>query len=273
VVVDKFTKFAHFLPLKHPYTAASVAKIFLDQVYKLNGMPQSIISDRDPIFNSNFWKELLCLAKVQLRFSTAYHPQLDGQTERVNQCPETFLRCFVSACPKRWLSYLSLTEYWYNTSYHSAIGMSPFEAMYGRPPWHFGLSVPNVAKAPGLEDWLQERKSIIALIKQHLSHATLQMKSQAGKNRTEQQFAVGDWVCLKLQPYVQSSLEPRSNKKLAFKFFGPFQIMQKIGAVAYNLQLLDTSNLHPVFHVSQLKQAIGSKCSVTPSVLASLTSL
>jgi transposase InsO family protein len=90
LVVDKFTKLAHFLPLKHPYFAAPVAKVFLDQVYKLHGMPQSIVSDRDPVFTSNFWKELFSLAKVQLRLSTAYHPQSDGQTERVNQCVETF---------------------------------------------------------------------------------------------------------------------------------------------------------------------------------------
>jgi hypothetical protein len=157
VLVDKFTKFAHFLPLRHPYIATSVAKVFLDQVYKLHGLPQSIVSNRDPIFTSNFWKELFSLAKVQLRLSTAYHPQSDGQTERVNQYLETFLRCFVSACPKSWLSYLSLAEYWYNTFYHTAIGMSPFEVLYGRSSRSFGLSVPNVPMAQGLEEWLQER--------------------------------------------------------------------------------------------------------------------
>jgi hypothetical protein len=96
VVVDKFTKFAHFIALKHPYTTASVAKVFMDQVYKLHGLPASIVSSRDPIFKSSFWKELFSLTHVQLRMNTSYHPQSDGQTERVNQCLETFLRCFVS---------------------------------------------------------------------------------------------------------------------------------------------------------------------------------
>jgi hypothetical protein len=100
VVIDKFTKLAHFLPLKHPYTALSVAKAFLNQVYKLHGLSESIISDRDPIFASTLWKELFALARVQLRFSTAYHPRSNGQTKRVNQCLKTFLRCFVSSCPK-----------------------------------------------------------------------------------------------------------------------------------------------------------------------------
>jgi hypothetical protein len=134
VIVDKLTKYAHFLPLKHPYTTHSVAKIFLDNVYMLHGLPLSIISDRDKFFTDTFWRELFSLVKVQLRLSSTYHPQSDGQIERVNQCMETFLRCYVNACPKKWLEYLSLAELWYNTSHHSAIGRSPFEALYGQLP-------------------------------------------------------------------------------------------------------------------------------------------
>jgi transposase InsO family protein len=102
VAVDKFTKYGPFLPLKHPFTVATVARLFLDHIYKLHGLPLSIVSDRDQNFTSKFWSELFSMAKVQLRMSFAYHPQLDGQTERVNQCLKTFLRCFVSACPKQW---------------------------------------------------------------------------------------------------------------------------------------------------------------------------
>jgi hypothetical protein len=91
VVVDKFSKFAHFIPLHHPFTAAKVAQSFLDSVYRLHGMPTHIISDRDPIFTSQFWKELFRLAQVELCMSSAYHPQSDGQTQRVNQCLETYL--------------------------------------------------------------------------------------------------------------------------------------------------------------------------------------
>lgn len=91
VVVGKFSKFAHFIPLRHPFTALSVAKVYMDHVYKLHGMPTSLISDRDRIFTSHSWKELFGLTGVQLRMSSAYHPQTDGQTERVNQCMETYL--------------------------------------------------------------------------------------------------------------------------------------------------------------------------------------
>jgi hypothetical protein len=103
VVLDKFNKYGHFIPLKHPFSALLVTKLFIENVYKLHGMPSILISNRDRIFTSTLWRELFRLAQVQLSVSSAYHPQSDGQTERVNQCMETFLRCFVNCCPKKWL--------------------------------------------------------------------------------------------------------------------------------------------------------------------------
>lgn len=111
VVVDKFSKFAHFLPLKHPFSAKVVAQLFLDTVYRLHGMPKSIISDHDRVFTSRFWQLLFWSAGAQLCLSSSYHPQTEGQTERVNQCLETYLRCFVHTCPSQWSRWLSLTEY------------------------------------------------------------------------------------------------------------------------------------------------------------------
>lgn len=127
VVVDTFSKYAHFIPLAHPYTSLSVAMSFMNNVYKLHGLPEAIISDRDKVFTSNLWKELFRLSHTQLKMSSAYHPQTDGQTECVNQCLETYLRCFVQACPKQWIKWLSLAEFWYNTCYHSSTGKTPFE--------------------------------------------------------------------------------------------------------------------------------------------------
>jgi len=259
VVVDKFSKFAHFIPMKHPFTALTVAKVYMDNVYKLHGMPSSLISDRDRIFTSTLWRELFSLAGVQLRMSSAYHPQTDGQTERVNQCMETYLRCFVHACPTKWSSWLPLAEFWYNTSKHSSLGRSPFEALYGHAPRHFGLSAASACTTPDLSVWLQEQEVMHGLLRQHLFRAQDRMKRQADKGRSEREFQVGDRVFLKLQPYVQSSLEPRAHQKLAFKFFGPYSILQRIGKVAYRLDLPASATIHPVFHVSQLKQAVGDQ--------------
>jgi hypothetical protein len=88
VIVDKFTKYGHFIPLTHPYTARTVAQCFLANVYLLHGLPSAIISDHDPVFTSNFWKQLFKLTGTELHLSSAYHPQIDGQMERVNQCLE-----------------------------------------------------------------------------------------------------------------------------------------------------------------------------------------
>jgi hypothetical protein len=110
VIVDRYTKYAHFLPLKHPYNATQVAELFLDNVVKLHSLPSSIVSDRDKIFTSNFWKSLFKNLHTQLSMSTAYHPQSDGQTERVNQCLELYLRCAVAASPTKWAKWLPLAE-------------------------------------------------------------------------------------------------------------------------------------------------------------------
>lgn len=92
VVVDRYTKYAHFMPLKHPFTASKVAKLFMDNIVRLHGIPRSIVSDRDKVFTSNFWQDVFKKCDTKLQLSTAYHPQTDGQTERINQCVEMFLR-------------------------------------------------------------------------------------------------------------------------------------------------------------------------------------
>jgi transposase InsO family protein len=250
VVVDLFFKYAHFIPLSHPFTALKVAQLFVDSVYRLHGLPHSIVSDRDQIFTSKLWQELFRLAGTTLRMSSSYHPQTDGQTERVNQCLETFLRSFVHACPSKWIQWLSLTEYWYNTAFHSSLGRSPFEVLYGHQPRHLGLSLADASVQTDLQTWLFQRELMVNLIRQHLLRAQQCMKSQADKRRSEREFQVGDKVYLKLQPYVQSSVATRANHKLSFKYFGPYTILEKIGKVAYKLQLPPSATVHPVVHVS-----------------------
>jgi hypothetical protein len=119
VVVDKFSKYAHFLVLNHPFTALTVAKVYLSEVYKLHRLSTAIISDRDPIFTNKLWRKLFRLSRTKLCLSSSYHPQSDGQTKRVNHCLETYLRCFVQSCPRHWPNWLPLAEFWYNTCYHT----------------------------------------------------------------------------------------------------------------------------------------------------------
>lgn len=257
VVVDKFSKYAHFIPLAHPFTAFKVALAYMDNVFKLHGLPEAIVTDRDKVFTSALWQELFKLAGTELQMSSAYHPQTDGQTERVNQCLEGYLRCFVHACPVKWKDWLALAEFWYNTSLHASLNKTPFEVLYGQQPKHLGIDIVESCSVPDLQQWLKDRNLMIQLLQQQLIRAQQRQKFQADKNRTERCFEVGDSVFLKIQPYVQSSLQKRANHKLSFKYFGPYQILEKIGSVAYKLQLPEHSSIHPVFHVSLLKKAVG----------------
>lgn len=144
--------------------------------------------------------------------------------------------------------------------------MTPFEALYGYHPRHFSLDSTNVPAVSGISDWVHQRQFMERLIKQHLLRAQQRMKSQADKHRSERVFAVGDFVYLKLQPYVQASLPPHSNQKLAFKFFGPYKILERVGNVAYRLLLPPSASIHPVFHVSQLKKAVPASQSASVSL-------
>lgn len=226
-------------------------------------MPESIISDRDPIFTSRFWRELFHQTDTQLRMSTAYHPETDGQTERVNQCMETFLRCFVHSCPKKWSSWLALAEYWYNTAWHSALGKSPFHVLYGHEPRHWGIEAASATPVTELNSWLEERQDMSALIRLHLLRARNRMKNQADKRRSERSFSVGDQVFVKLQPYVQSSVARRACHKLSFRYYGPYPVLERIGQVAYKVKLPDTSTIYPVFHVSLLRKALKDNTQVS----------
>lgn len=201
VVVDRLSKATHLVPLAHPYTARLVATKFVDAVVKHHGIPRSIVSDRDPIFVSTFWKELWRLNKTQIRMSSAYHPQTNGQIEVINRCIEQYLRRFVHHRPKQWSYLLPLAEYWYNTAYHASTGMSPFKALYGREPppliSYEGSSTP----VQELDALLVERDLVLQELKKNLANASNRMKQAADLKRRDVTFEIGDWVYLRLQPY------------------------------------------------------------------------
>jgi hypothetical protein len=265
VVIDKFTKYAHFVPLRHPFTATTVAQVFMSTIYRLHGLPKTIVSDRDRIFTSRLWQELFKFSDTTLHMSSAYHPQTVGQSERLNQCMEAYLRCFVHSCPKKWSTWLPLAEYWYNTTYHSVLGKTPFEVLYGHPPRNFGIEAASCVSTD-LETWLKERSTMQSLLQQHLLRAQQRMKSQADKKRSERSFQVGDMVFLKLQPYIQQSVATRGTQKLTFRYFGPYKVLQRIGEVAYKLELPASSQVHPVVHVSQIKKHIPANTQVHTSL-------
>lgn len=120
VVVDRLTKYAHFIPLTHLYTAPKVAQSFFERVFKLHGMPRSIVCDRDPVCVSTFWRELFNLQGTNFNFSCSYHPQTNGQTEAINRTVEMYLHCFTSSKPKEWTKWVPWVEFYYNTSIHSS---------------------------------------------------------------------------------------------------------------------------------------------------------
>lgn len=131
VVMDRLSKYSHFIAVKHSYTATQVAQIVSSNVFKLHGLPRTMVCDRDPIFVSKYWKELFRLQGTSFNFSSSYHPQTDGPTEVTNHSLEMYLRCLASDNQKEWNRWLPWAEYCYNTSLHSSIKTTPFQAVYG----------------------------------------------------------------------------------------------------------------------------------------------
>lgn len=168
--------------------------------------------------------------------------------------------------PSQWAKWLSLAEWWYNTTHHSAINTSPYYAVYGQDPPDHTFCISKPSSIAEVDKWLGERAAIIRQLREHLSQAQQRMKFYADKGRSDRTFEVGDWAYLRLQPYRQTTLALQRNMKLAPRFYGPYQILQKIGAAAYKLQLPPAAKIHPVFHVSLLKKKLGTHVTAQPTL-------
>jgi hypothetical protein len=160
VVVYRLSKYSHFFSLQHPFTVATVAQIFMDNIFKLHGMPNSIVSDRDPTFTINFWQELF-----NIQGKTSYHPHTDGNTEVVDKCLETYLRCFAYEHKNQWAQWLPLAKWWYNTSYRTTPRMTPFEAVNGQNPQSVLSYMLGVSKVEEVEKNLTDREAILHSLK------------------------------------------------------------------------------------------------------------
>ena len=183
IVVDRFSKFAHFLPLKLGFTAKTVAQVFISTVVKLHGFPTSIVSDRDPLFLSKFWRQLFKFSRTQLHYSFAYHPQSDGQTEVVNRCLEQYLRAYSHWEPHKWVTHLPWAEFSYNTSFHTAIAMTPFEALYGFSPQVIPGYVPSSFAIAEVDELLCARTTLDQEIQYQLKQTQEKMKKHADRTR------------------------------------------------------------------------------------------
>ncbi|XP_026390907.1 uncharacterized protein LOC113286531 [Papaver somniferum] len=205
----------------------------------------------------NEHKDVILLG-TNLKLTTAYHPQTDGQTKRVNACLENYLRCMSGFEPKKWFSWMALAEWWYNTSYHTSIKMYPFKDLYGYDAPHLAFPTTITTYVVAVEEYLAHRNAMLDILKDSLFVAQARMIFFADQKRTERSFEVGDLVYLKLHPYRQASVSLRKNFKLSAKYYVTFPILDKVGNLAYKLQLPPEARVRPVFRVSQLKKKIGS---------------
>lgn len=247
VVIDSLSKFGHFIPCKEAMNAKEVAEIFLRDVWKLHGTPEKTVSDRGTQFNNKFLRHLYKRLGIKPSFSSAYHPETDGQTERVNQSVEHFLRAYIGHEQDDWHKWLPLAEFAYNNAVHSATGKSPFQAVLGRNPVMLPSNIPS--QSPEADSHVDRMRMVHAEIESALRLSKEQMLNPHSKGFPV--FKEGEKVWLSSKN-VQTQ---RPSQKLDHRRLGPFKVLQRISDAAYRLKLLDSMRIHDVFHVGLLSPA------------------
>ncbi|GJX17176.1 putative reverse transcriptase domain-containing protein [Tanacetum coccineum] len=264
VIVDRLTKSAHILPMKKTDSMEKLTQLYLKEIVCRHGVPISIISDRDSRFASGFWRSLQNALGTEVNMSTTYHPEIDGQSERTIQTLEDMLRACVIDFGKNWNQHLPLVEFSYNNSYHASIKAAPFEALYGRKcrsPICWSEVGDSQLTGPEL---VRETTKKIVQIKNRLLTARSCQKSYADVRRKPMEFSVGDMVMLKVSPW-KGVIRFGKRRKLSPRYIGPFKITERIGPVAYKLELPEKlRGIHNTFHVSNLKRCLADENLIIP---------
>jgi len=252
VFVDRLTKYVHFVPCEKTATALDVAQLFHNTIFKLHGRPDDIVSDRDPKFVSNLWKEVHRLMGTTLNMSSGYHAQTDGQTERMNRTLEDMLRHYVAPHQTDWIDHLANCEFAINNADQDSTGFSPFYLTYGYHPLTPGSSVvPSHVPAVAV----RHKQMLVDLknAKLNLEAAQKRQKYYYDTKKKPVEFDVGDQVLLTTKDV---GLYCPGSPKLLPRWIGPFKVLARIGDLAYRLELPDVMKIHNVFHVSRLKKYV-----------------
>jgi Lon protease-like protein len=257
VFVDKLSKQCHAAAIRTEISAPELAQVCLREVIRHHGVPQSIVSDRDPRFVAHFWRCLWELMDTKLLMSTAYHPQTDGQTERMNRTLEDMLRAYVNAHQDNWDEILVFAEIAYNQSVQASTGFSPYYLSAGRDfPSVLAQALSGVdsARNPTAADTTQQWEAALKEAKENLVKAQERQALYANEHRRDLQYQVGDLVMLSTENLRRTASILAGASKLQRRFMGPFPIKRVISATAYELDLSSTHlKVHPVFHIHLLR--------------------
>jgi hypothetical protein len=256
VIVDRLSKVAHFILVKTTYKCSKLVELYIARIVCLHGVPKKIVSDRGTQFTSTFWEKQHESMDIKLNFSSAYHPQTDGQTDRVNRILEDMLRACTLKDNQSCDKCLPYAEFSYNNSYQESIKMAHFEFLYGRKrrtPLFWNKPSENQVFGP---DILQEAERQVQMVRENLKLVQSRQKSYADNKRRELRFQVGDYVYLKVSP-MRGLCHFKIRGKLTPRYIGPFKILEQRGEVAYQLELPpQLSDVNDVFHISQLRKCL-----------------